>query len=142
MAFDGLQTLAVDGGGREGGGKSMWELLPSFEAGWSDDALGSLFERMPLSLRNELLQGLRVLDGVKQVTLLAESTYFTRAYFSIPGNFPGRAIFPPFATLHQLLHQTPFIPCAMRSFYLRRRRSGFLTTPGRWRPSKPWSGRS
>lgn len=67
MAFDGLQTLSVDSSGREGGGKSMWELLPSFEAGWSEDALSSLFERMPICLRNELLQGLRVLDGVKQV---------------------------------------------------------------------------
>ena len=69
MAFDGLQTLSVDSSGRESGGKSMWELLPSFEAGWSEDALSGLFERMPISLRNELLQGLRVLDGVKQVHL-------------------------------------------------------------------------
>ena len=68
MAFDGLQTLSVDSG-REGGGKSVWELLPSFEAGWSEDALSGLFERMPMALRNELLHGLRVLDGVKQARL-------------------------------------------------------------------------
>jgi hypothetical protein len=134
MAFDGLQTLAVDGGGREGGGKSMWELLPSFEAGWSDDALGSLFERMPLSLRTELLQGLRVLDGVKQVIpsyrkILTSNSQIFR--------FQGRAYFPPFSYFLLLA----FIPVLICSFCLRRRGSEFPTTPGQWRPSKPWSGR-
>ena len=63
LQYSGLQVLG-EGGHQEG--RSSWDMLPTFEAGWSDHALSSLFEQIPATLRTELLQGLRVFDGIKQ----------------------------------------------------------------------------
>ncbi len=77
MQYSGLQVLG-DGGHQEG--RSTWDMLPTFEAGWSDHALSSLFDQIPATLRSELLQGLRVFDGIKQARQLNFAVVFMMEY--------------------------------------------------------------
>lgn len=77
LQYSGLQVLG-DGGHQEG--RSTWDMLPTFEAGWSDHALSSLFDQIPSTLRSELLQGLRVFDGIKQAFAQQERLMLSLAH--------------------------------------------------------------
>eukprot|EP00288_Rhodomonas_lens_P012888 CAMPEP_0177707808 /NCGR_PEP_ID=MMETSP0484_2-20121128/9946_1 /TAXON_ID=354590 /ORGANISM="Rhodomonas lens, Strain RHODO" /LENGTH=454 /DNA_ID=CAMNT_0019219341 /DNA_START=189 /DNA_END=1550 /DNA_ORIENTATION=+ len=66
LSFDGTQYVGDPN--RAPGQKGPFDLIPTMEAGWSDEAVGAILENMPASLRNNLLSGLRMLETFRQHT--------------------------------------------------------------------------